>query len=240
MGCGQEVKKNYYCEFIKLTKMDESTYSLDFKSDEIKVWQAGDHSMLILNVNDTLVGKKLSYVTMPEENIIRFTTRIKEKGSDYKRALLDLIKGEFVKISEPSGNFTLRRENRPVVLLSNGVGVSGVVTMVKQFIDDQSKVSEMLLMNVDNSSDIYKEDFKQFESEVDTFKSYYLSHRASYYGMLKHELTMMNQRHQQNPIFYLTGSDIFVNESVKYLKDLDYLEADIVLGGKQADSCCRD
>lgn len=240
MGCGQENKKNYYCEFIRFIEHDAFTYSLEFKSDELKKWQEGHHSMMIINVNNTLVGKKFSYVTLPEEEVIRFTTRIEKEDSDYKRALLNLVKGEFVKISEPSGDFLLRREDRPVVLLSNGVGIAGVRTLIKRYMENQSQIPEMLLLNVDSRSNIYKEELEDCHREVAEFKHYYLTHRTSYYSMLYHELKMMTKRYDLDPIFYVTGSDVFVEENVSYLKDLDFNIDDIIIGGKQSDSCCRD
>jgi len=239
MGCGQEVKKNYYCEFIRFIKHDEFTYSLEFKSEELKVWQEGHHSMMIINVDDTLVGKKFSYVSLPEEGVIRFTTRITEECSEYKNAILNLVKGEFVKISEPSGDFGLRRENRPILLLSNGVGIAGVKTLVQQYMNDQSQIPEILLLNVDDRSNIYKDEFDDFHAKVVQFKPYYLTHRSSYYSMLNHELRMMNKRHGMDPIFYIAGSDSFVEENEQYLRDLDFAKEDIIVGGKQSDSCCR-
>lgn len=240
MGCGQEKKDNYYGEYLGLTKHDDFTYSFDFKSDDIKKWQEGDHSMLIVTYDDILVGKKLSYTTLPDEGKIRFTTRIKDEPSDFKKGLLNLVKGEFIKISEPSGAFRLKRESRPVVLLSNGVGVAGVRALVRKFVGSQNMVTEMLLFNVDKRSNIFKDEFDFYNTEIPNFKSYYLSHRTSYYSMLNHELRMLINRHHLDPIFYVTGSDEFVEENAKYLEDLDFPKDDIIVGGKQSDSCCRD
>lgn len=240
MGCGQEVKKNYYCEFVRFIKLDDFTYSLEFQSEDLKVWQEGHHSMVILNVDDTLVGKKFSYVTLPEEGVIRFTTRLGKENSDYKKALLNLVKGEYVKISEPSGDFALRRENRPVILLTNGVGIAGVRSLIKQYMNDQEMIPEMLLLNVDARSNIYKSEFDEFHAGINQFKPYYLTHRTSYNSMLYHELSMMKKRYDLDPIFYLAGSDTFVEENMSYLNDLEFEEQDIVIGGKQSDSCCRD
>lgn len=239
MGCGQEIKKNYNCEFLRLIKNDDFTYSLDFSCEEIKIWQEGNHSMLIIGVNDTLVGKKFSFVTLAEEEVIRITTRITDDSSEYKKALLHLEKGDYVKISEPAGDFRLRREDRPVLLLSNGVGIAGVRSLVKQYVNNQSQIPEMLLLNVDGRSDIYKKEFDGFHANVTQFKPYYLSHRASYYSMLYHELSMIVKRHELSPIFYITGSDEFVEDTIMYLRDLDFDEEAFLIGGKQTDSCCR-
>lgn len=240
MGCGQEEKQNFYAIYLGNNKHDDFTYSFDFKCKDIIKWQEGDHSMLIVTIDDILIGKKLSYVTLPDEGIIRFTTRISENPSDFKKGLLNLVKGEFIKISEPSGNFRLRREHRPVVLLSNGVGISAMRTLVRRYVQSQNMVTEMLQINVDAKGDIYKEEFQQYQKEIPTFKSYHLEHRSSYYSFLYHELNMLYKRYDLPAIVYLAGSDEFVEENMNYLKDLDFPEEDLILGGKQMDSCCRD
>ena len=154
MGCGQEEKQNFYASYLGNIKHDDFTYSFDFKCKDIIKWQEGDHSMLIVTIDDILVGKKLSYVTLPDEDLIRFTTRIGENPSDFKKGLLNLVKGEFIKISEPSGSFKLRREHRPVVLLSNGVGISAMRTIIRRYVESQNMVTEMLQINVDAKSNI--------------------------------------------------------------------------------------
>lgn len=240
MGCGQEKKENFYAEYIGRCQIDDFTYSFDFKTDEIKNWHEGSHAMVIVTIDDTLVGKKLSFVTLEEEGIIRFTTRIVEPLSDFKRGLMALSHKEYIKISQPSGDFRLLREGRPVVLLSNGVGVAGLRGHVKRFVERQYMVTEMLHFNVDSRSNLFKEEFEGYQSQVKTFHTYYLSHRGAYYGMVNHELRMLIKRHDLDPIFYVCGSDDFVEENRRYLEDLDFSKDDIKVGGKQADSCCRD
>jgi len=240
MGCGQEKKDNYYAEYLGCYQHDPVTYSFDFKCDEISRWREGDHSLLIVTHDDILVGKKLSYASLPDEGKIRFTTRIPKEASDFKQGLVNLVKGEYVKISQPSGDFKLKREGRPVVVLSNGVGIAGIRGLVRTFIKDSKHITEMLQINVDKTSSIYKEEFDLYQKEVEAFRSYYLDHRQGYYGMVYHELKMMLKRHDLPPIFYLSGSDEFVEENRTYLMDLDFPEEDILLGGKQKDSCCRD
>lgn len=239
MGCGQENKENYYAKYLGFIQHDPITYSFKFVSEDIKKWQAGDHSMLILPYEDILVGKKLCYTSLPEEGEMRFTTRIFDDLSDFKRALLNLNVGEFIKISQPSGNVSLKRENRPVVLLSNGVGIAGMRALIHKYVENQNMITEMLQVNVDSRSNIYKEELDAYQKKYPNFKSYYVSHRAAYYSILYHELKMMMKRHDLDPIFYLAGADDFVEASKAYLMDLDFSEDDIFMGGKQSDACCR-
>lgn len=237
MGCGQEQKKNHYITFKHLDQLDDITYNIDFTSEDIKTWHEGDHSMLILNVNGDLVGKKLSLASLPSDGVIRFTTRIESVSSDYKKTLKSLVVGEEVKLSEPSGDFQLRRENRPIVLVSNGVGIAVMRPLIYTYLNDQSAVNTLININVDSRSNIYKDELTILQN--DTYKNYYLSHRQSYYSMLYHELKMLNRAGHVKPLVYIAGSDAFVEETYDYLKDLEFDDNDLILGGKQTDSCCK-
>lgn len=237
MGCGQEERKNYYCTLKQIESIDKITYNIDFTSDDLKTWREGDHSMLILNVKGELVGKKLSYASLPEDGYIRFTTRIDASSSDYKKTMLSLVKGEEVKISEPSGEFKLKRDNRPLVLVSNGVGIAVMRPLIQLYLKDHSQIPVLINMNVDSRSNIYKEELSKAQN--DRFKTYYLSHRSTYYSMLYHELKMLVKTYKCKPIIYMAGSDPFVEETYAYLKDLDFTDDDLVIGGQQTDACCR-
>lgn len=239
MGCGQEKKINHYCEFIDRKQLDHETYSLDFISQDLLEWKEGDHGMLILNVEGELVGKKLSFASLPSENVIRFTTRITSDPSDFKNTLLGLVKGEFVKISEPSGNYLLRREDRPIFILTNGVGIASARPLIKCFEQLQDGIPELIQLNVDRRSDIYKDEFDTIKKHIKTFSSFYVSNRNAFKSMFSHELSIRMRRYQVKPIFYIFGSDEFVYQTQDLIKDLEFEESSIVIGGQQTDSCCR-
>lgn len=237
MGCGQETRKNFYGELINIIKHDEITYSFDFNSDDIKHWNEGDSSMLIVSVNDTIEGKKFSYASLQEDKYIRFTTRISEDSSDYKKVLSNLAKGEYIKISEPTGNFRLKRENRPVVLLSNGVGIAAVRSLIRSFVNNQDSIPKMIQFNVDARSNIYKEEFDSYRSKLSQFQSYYLSNRKTYYSMLNHELRILLKNDSVMPYIYIVGSESFVSENMTYLLDLGLTENDLIID--DGNGCCH-
>ncbi len=239
MGCGQEKKDNYYGELINIRKHDEITYSFDFKSDEITHWNEGDASMLIFVVDDTMAGKKFSYASLPEDGFIRFTTRIKKDCSEYKKTLKNLVKGEFVRISQPVGNLELKRENRPILLLSNGIAITAVRSLIKSFMSNQDSIPKMIQFNVDSKSDIYKEEFDSYKAETDKFQSYYLSNRNSFYGMLNHDLKILLRNYPENPYVYIVGSKEFVSENITRLLALGIKETDIIVDEQSVNGCCR-
>ncbi len=240
MGCGQEKKNNYYGELINIIKHDDITYSFDFKSEEIKHWNEGDASMLIFVVDDTMAGKKFSYASLKEEGFIRFTTRIKKDASEYKSTLKNLVIGEFVRISEPTGNLKLKRDDRPIILLSNGIGITPIRSIVKSFINDQKSIPQMIQFNVDARSDIYKDEFDSFKTEVINFQSYYLSNRHSYYAMLSHELKLLQRKYSENPYVYIVGSKEFVSENISRLLARGFSEKELIIDELSVKGCCRN
>lgn len=225
MSCSKTKNiKSFYSELMTIIRHDDETFSFELKCDDIKTWSPGNHAFFIVHMDGKEVGRKLSFASAPHEGLIRFTTRVPKLHSDYKEVISQLVEGEVVKISEPDGVFKLRREHRPVVLLSNGVGIAPMRSMVESFVDNQKFIPELLQINVDSKSDIYKDVFDEYKKQRANFNSYHVSSRAAYYGMLNHELKMMMRRHDLEPIIYIVGSDGFVAENKNHLTDVGFID----------------
>ncbi|MCH4889955.1 hypothetical protein EZV73_20415 [Acidaminobacter sp. JC074] len=225
MACSKRKNmETFYGQVINIIKHDETTFSFDIETEEISKWTPGEHTFLIVRVGEKEVGKKLSIASSPHEGFLRFTTRVTEPRSDYKEVLVNLVKGEYVKLGKPEGVLKLRRELRPLVLLSEGIGIAPMRAMVSSYVDNQNHISEMIQLSLDEIGDIYKEEFDLYKSDLKHFSSYYLSSKAGYFDMLHHELRMLMKRQDLEPIIYLTGTDDFVDENVIRLKALGFLD----------------
>ena len=107
---------------------DVKTYKLN--CPEGFTWEAGAHTHFALegfNIgekpNRSLV-RHMSISTLPEEGSIGITTRIKEECSEFKDILKREEKNRKVALFKTSTNVPLKRENRPIYLLSSGVGIA--------------------------------------------------------------------------------------------------------------------
>lgn len=227
MSCACDSTR-YKIKLIHMERHSSETYSFDFESPELNNWSEGDNSKLYVSFKEKAVGKKFSYATLPNESVIRFTTRIKDKPSVYKETLFALKIGDHIEVTQPSGAFKLKRDNRPVVLLSNGVGIAANRSLIKAYENDPSGIPEMIQINVDATGSIYKDEFDLLMTDNETFKSFYESHRTSYYKRLDHEIQNLLVSTDVDPYLYIVGSDGFVRDNINHLKSVGFGDEDII------------
>lgn len=235
MSCACASETRHRLKLMQIIKHDDETYSFDFDKKEVEQWKDGDSSKVFLEINGQPWGKKFSYASLPCEPYVRFTTRIKSDKSEYKAHLSQMKIGDSLEVSTPSGEFYLRRENRPVVLLSNGVGIAAVRSLIKSFEKDDEGVPLLLQVNVDSKSTLYKEEMDGLLRKLPTFNSFYVNKREAYYPLLQEIARELLEGDSNRPYFYIVGSDTFVDESVKYLMRNGYTEEDIVTDGRSID-----
>ena len=227
MSCSCGTKEKYKLKIINIIKHNEVTYSYELKGD-LNSWHEGDASKLYLQVGEKEEARKFSYATLSDENIIRFTTRIISHPSNYKSRLLEHKIGDLVVVSNPTGDFRLKRENRPVVLLSNGVGIAAMRAFVKAYEKDATKIPEMLQINVDRSGKIYFDEMKMIEKKL-PFESIYLKSRESFYEQLDVKLQKLLVNYDAEPYIYIVGSDAFVLETRSHLKGVGFTDEEILI-----------
>ena len=238
MSCACASKPRLRLELLRVEQVHEETFTFEFKSPEPLEWQEGDSSKIYLNVAGNEQGKKFSFASLPSENVVRFTTRIRKERSDYKDVLSNIDVGENVEVSLPSGQFKLRREDRPIVLLSNGVGIAAMRTFIKSYEGDQTGIPSMIQINVDSKSSIYQTEFSEIELRLDMFKSIYVKHRSTFINQLDFEVQNIISNRVEPPLFYVVGSDVFVNDTILHLNAVGIQSEDIITDGHKSGGTC--
>jgi len=236
MACACQSNDNIKAKLENIIKHNDEVYSFDFSSHEITTWSEGDHSKLYVGVNGAVIGKKFSYATTPDEMIIRFTTRIKTDRSDYKEALYQLEIGDEIDLSKPSGDFGLRRVDKAIIILSNGVGLAASRSLVKAFVQDMRSIPYMMQINVDKTGQLYADEFEVIENQFDSFKSIYMSSREIYYQSLDFYIQDVIEAHD-DPLFYVVGSQNFVSDTKSHLESVGFTEEDIITDGHISTGC---
>lgn len=231
MSCACASASKNRIELVDIIKHTDEIYSFKFTSQEIDQWQEGDSSKLFLKVGDQEIGKKFSYASLPSESQIRFTTRIKANRSEYKDYLSRLEVGNVLEITAPSGNFKLLRHNRPLLMLSNGVGIAAIRSLIKAYSNDDYGIPELVQLNVDADGNIYKDEFEAMNFNLSTFVSLYTLNRKSFYQTMDSELQRLLMKYVDTPYIYVVGSDNFVEDVIIYLKEMGILDEDIITDG---------
>src|SRR5699024_4533583 len=126
-------------------------YDIIDETDEVKTfllerpedftWEEGSYTHMALEgfnagekPNRALI-RHMSISTMPNENFVGITTRIKEQCSDYKFTLRSMKKGDKVAIQYTIYNVLLVREHKYVYLISSWVVLSTFRPIVLDYLD---------------------------------------------------------------------------------------------------------
>ena len=118
---------------------------------------------------------------------------------------------------------SLRREDRPIVLLSQGIAMSTVRPLIKKFESDSSKIPELISVNVNNKdTHLYESDFENVDGSL--FVKYWLDSRSEYLSKIK-EIA----EDKENAYFYVVGSENFVFDSIYILRQVGVNDSSIII-----------
>ena len=221
--------------WIKINKIIEETpevrtYLLD--CPEGFTWEEGSHTHFALKgfnagdkPNRSLI-RHMSISTLPHENSIGITTRIREQCSQFKATLRDLEVGNEVAIFKTHSNVPLKRENKNVYLLSSGVGLATFRPLVLDYLERADNVNQIHSVNIDSSKNFLFTNI--FESAPDKrFTSQFVDNRKDYYDEVK------NLAADKNGLFYVVGSDEFLVQNIELLREQGVKPEQIVLDKRE-------
>lgn len=208
--------------WTKINKIIEETpevktYLLD--CPEGFTWEEGSHTHFALegfNADEDKPNRSLirhmSISTLPHENSIGITTRIKEQCSEFKAILRSLEIGDEVAIFKTHSNVPLKREDKNVYLLSSGVGLATFRPLVLDYFERADNVTHIHSLNIDSSKDFLFTSI--FESAPEKkFTSQFVDNRTDYYEEVK------NLAADKDGLFYVVGSDEFLVQNIKVLRE---------------------
>nr|WP_106779443.1 FAD-dependent oxidoreductase [Lysinibacillus timonensis] len=221
--------------WTKINKIIEETpevktYMLDVP--EGFTWVEGSHTHLALEgfnagdkPNKSLV-RHMSISTLPKENVIGITTRIKELCSEFKSILRNLKVGDQVALFKIHSNVPLKRENKNVYLLSSGVGLATFRSFLLDYFERADNVNQIHSLNIDSSKDYLFTDI--FKSAPDKkFVSEFVDNRKEYYEQVK------KLANDKDGIYYIVGSDEFLLQNIEVLRNQGIQPEQIMLDKRE-------
>lgn len=209
---------------------DTKTYLLEMPYDF--TWIEGAHTHIGLvgfdagDTPDKELVRHMSIVTLPEDNKIGFTTRILKPFSKFKEKLSKLMVGDEIILFKIGSRMYLRRENRPIVLLSMGVGIATMRPLIHRFIKDKTGIPNIISINVNSSKEfVYQKELDNLLSS--DYQNHWLDSREAFYELLN------KVSEQSDAIYYVVGSDPFIKEVIQYLKKKNTEESNILIDKKE-------
>lgn len=204
------------------------TYTYMLNCPEGFTWDEGAHTHLALEgfnsgekPNKSLV-RHMSISTLPNEKTIGITTRIKEEASEFKSRLSQLSSGDSVALFKTHSNVILKRQNRPIYLLSCGVGIATFRPLIKHYLNDPSGIDRIHSLSIDSSRNyLFSEIVKS--SPENHLTSQFVEDRKTYYEELK---TCAQDKHA---LFYVVGGDDFLKENISFLRQHGVSDSQVTL-----------
>ena len=208
--------------------IDTKTFYLEKPVDFY--WEEGSHTHIALDgydsnevPNKSLV-RHMSIMTLAQENRIGFTTRFPSQKSEYKTLLSTYQVGDQLSLFKLGSRMSLRRENRPIVLLSMGVGIATMRPLILSYIQNKQGISGLAHINVDPHPTIYRNDIETIQDEK--FTHIWTKTRVEYYQKLTELL-------RKDSIYYIVGSDTFLRSNIQKLKSIGIKIEDIMIDKKE-------
>jgi len=209
----------------------DGTVTFKFQIPEGLKWSEGTHFHLAFNdfikdsKPDSNLVRSFSIMSMENERYIGFTTRVKDDCSLYKKRLMELKTGDEMFIFKFRNNMELKRESRPIALISMGVGIATFRPLIKEFIRDSNGISKLTNINIDSRrSYIYNDEINLISQ--DNFTNHYVFSRAELYERIDECLS------DSSHLYYIVGSDNFLRIIRAYLVEHSVDPSDITVDKK--------
>ena len=106
----------------------------------------------------------------------------------------------------------MKREDRPIYLLSCGVGIASFRPLILQYLNDSNGIDSLHSLNIDSSGEQLFSSL--FEQESDpSLTAQYVTDRPAYYEEVNRLAV------DTNAFFYIVGSDDFLRETIATLRE---------------------
>lgn len=127
-------------DFILVKKQDESDVIASFYFEpadggDVALFTPGQYTTITLILDGKEVRRNYSLSNAPGENFYRISIKREPDGLVSNFLHDELQPGDKVQLTQACGDFTLSDNDRPLVLLTGGVGITPAISMVRPALD---------------------------------------------------------------------------------------------------------
>lgn len=192
-------------------------YQIIMKPEVGVTWNPGEHGIFTLP-DRKVQGKKwraFSIASIPEENVMIIGTRTGKAISNFKKELISMKKGDKVTIRGPFGWFKVQDLTSPIVMVVGGVGITPIMSILKQLKRDSSRPVELLYA----SSEYYL-----FDDEIQAIALENRSitiHKTHTNEETSTTLATLVDKYRNEAYYFISGAPSFIRAIKKQLKNAD-------------------
>jgi ferredoxin-NADP reductase len=163
--------KTYIVESLKKESSDTVTISLENEREGIPYYIPGQYINIYFHEVGFDKGKPYSISSAPSENKLSITVK---RIGEFSNKLCNLKPGDKVVSSLPSGGFYPELEDRNLVLIASGIGITPFRSIIIE-IFNRNRLRHVTLFHSTRylKETIFFEEFKKIESVTNKFSSFY-------------------------------------------------------------------
>lgn len=206
---------------LKLLNQKEevpNVHTFIFEPEEPLDWRPGQYMHYTFphdNADSRGLERWFTISSAPYEQHIKITTRMAgDKGSSFKKALLNLKAGDQIEADGPKGKFVLREGDYHHILIAGGIGITPYNSMLKQLAHDKKLSHADLLYANSDENFVFDKDFEDLAAQDPTFRE------AKFVGRRITDGDLSAYAAEDNSVFYLSGPEPMVESYEELLKSL--------------------
>lgn len=227
----QKYSGKFYVQGIKFATKD--TFTLTLKPAKPLIFKAGQFCFLRLNEDKLYARHPFTIASAPGQAELSFTAKLTGR---FTKALAELKTGEEVIIDGPYGIFNIEDDNKDLVFMAGGVGITPFMSIIADRLKTDKTQNIILLYGSRTGQDII------YRRKLDNIKKnwfkkvYILSHEYALPETAEYEIGYVNQAiikkyvsHINNSLFYICGPEPMKDSLQKILNQLGVKKRDVMV-----------
>lgn len=213
-------EKKYATESVEILEVhstDDITWTFRCTRPETLSWEVGSNSHFSFREptgdkeTDKPHQRHMSIISHPDEPYLAFSTKIRQEPSLFKSKLKALKPGDKLLVYGFNNRMPIRREGKPLVFLSMGVGMTTCRPYFWEYRKDSSGIPYLYSVNIErNGNRLLEDEFADLPDDR-LHRAYYIDRESLY-----NEVDALVEK-EETYIYYLIGSDEFLAQLCDYL-----------------------
>lgn len=169
-------------------------------------WIAGHHAIFRIPGFECEGEKNFrifSIASVPDENIVMFSTRIVEGCSQFKKKLLELEVGDEIELETPQGKFLIDNFDRPICVIAGGIGITPVRAFLEQLDYAKKDPKEMVVLYSDDRGEFaYEQTLKGIEKKHNGLEIVFINDR----NIFVEKIDEFAKKDGNEALYYIAGT----------------------------------
>lgn len=154
---------------IEVIQRTPDVKSVRFEKPQGFSYLAGQYVVLTLDNGSDPMKKPFTLSSSPTEEFLEITKKL--TGHPFSNDLAALKPGDRVSINGPYGDFTFLQEYKNIGMLSGGIGITPLRSIIKYLVDKKLNTSIILLYSSRSENDIaFKEELENAQKQNPNIK----------------------------------------------------------------------